>query len=558
MNNRSRSLAWDATTAIEALAAADTALWIWTPAQDQMRFTGATRALGLGPLAPECSGAAFAAVAVPQDRALAEKILKPQEEGTEVAVRLRMRDSETCIWRGVWLEDGLRAAGVAALEKRFSACERDQLTGLLDRRTFISRAADALTQPGEYELVAADVDRLRRLNEALGHERADLVLSALGSRLNAAFAQDAAAARVGEDEFAIIVPRGATAASERVREALEQPLRIAGFDIYPTVSIGAVAVEGGPDAPDAAELLRRVELAVEHAKSAGRGGVAAYGRALESDSLSRLALESDLRNAFVRGEIEPFYQPIVNLDTGAVAGFEALARWRHPRRGLVPPDEFLGLADEMGLMNELGLLMMTQSARQLAEWLRRHPGAGKLFCSVNLSVGEIERPGLVADVARIISETGLPRGALKLEVTESDIMRDTTRAAAILKELREAGASLALDDFGTGFSSLSYLARLPFDTLKIDRYFVLTMDKDEGSAKIVRSVVNLGRDLSLEVVAEGVENATLAKLLLQAQCHYGQGFGYAQPLPAQGAEVYLNESLADGSAPIKARSGQNA
>ncbi|MFP5297155.1 MAG: EAL domain-containing protein, partial [Alphaproteobacteria bacterium] len=393
------------------MAAADTALWIWTPSLDQMRFTGATRALGLGPLAPECSSAAFAAVAVPQDRALAEKVLKPQEEGTEVAVRLRMRDAETCIWRGVWLEDGLRAAGVVALEKRFSASERDQLTGLLDRRTFIARAAEALTQPGEYELVAADVDRLRRLNEALGHERADLVLAALGSRLNAAFSQDAAAARVGEDEFAIILPRGAVPAAERLREALEQPLRVAGFDIYPTVSIGAVAVEGGPDAPDAAELLRRVELAVEHAKSAGRGGVAAYGRALESDSLSRLALESDLRNAFVRGEIEPFYQPIVNLDTGAVAGFEALARWRHPRRGLVPPDEFLGLADEMGLMNELGLLMMTQSARQLAEWLQRHPGAGKLFCSVNLSVGEIERPGLVEDVARIIAETGLPRGA---------------------------------------------------------------------------------------------------------------------------------------------------
>src|SRR3989344_2306065 len=206
LNNRSRSLAWDATTAIEALAAADTALWIWTPSLDQMRFTGATRALGLGPLAPECSSAAFAAVAVPQDRALAEKVLKPQEEGTEVAVRLRMRDAETCIWRGVWLEDGLRAAGVVALEKRFSASERDQLTGLLDRRTFIARPAAALTQPGEYELVAADVDRLRRLNEALGHERADLVLAALGSRLNAPVLPDAAAAPVGEGGVAVILP----------------------------------------------------------------------------------------------------------------------------------------------------------------------------------------------------------------------------------------------------------------------------------------------------------------------------------------------------------------
>lgn len=554
MNSRSRSLAWDATTAIEALAAADTALWVWTPAEDQIRFTGATRSLGLGPLAPECSGAGFVASALPQDRSLAEKMLKPAEEGTEISVRLRMRGAETCLWRGVWLEDGLRAAGVVALEHKFAGSDLDTLTGLLDRRAFLNRVAEVLIEPGEYEMVVGDVDRLRRLNEALGHERTDLVLSALGSRLAAAFSKEASPARIGEDEFAIIVPKTASHTSYRVREALEQPLRVAGFDIYPTVSIGAVVVEGGPDAPDAAELLRRVELAVESAKGAGRGGSAAYGRALESDSLSRLALEADLRNAFVRGEIVPFFQPIVNLHTGAVAGFEALARWRHPRRGLVPPDEFLTLTDELGMMNELGLLMMTQSARQLADWIARHPTSGKLFCSVNLSVGEIERPHLCEDVERIIKETGLPKGALKLEVTEGDIMRDTARAAEVLQSLKDVGASLALDDFGTGFSSLSYLARLPFDTLKIDRYFVLTMKKDEGSAKIVKSVVNLGRDLSLEVVAEGVENAELASLLLDAQCHYGQGFGYAPALPAQEAEVYLAESLADGSAPIKQRS----
>jgi c-di-GMP-specific phosphodiesterase len=554
LNPRSRSLAWDATTAIEALAAADTALWVWTPAEDQIRFTGATRSLGLGPLAPECSAAGFVASALPQDRSLAEKMLKPSEEGTEISVRLRMRGAETCLWRGVWLEDGLRAAGVVALENKFAGSDLDTLTGLLDRRAFLARVTEVLVAPGEYEMVVGDVDRLRRLNEALGHERTDLVLSALGSRLAAAFSQDASAARIGEDEFAIIVPKTASHTSYRVREALEQPLRVAGFDIYPTVSIGAVVVEGGPDAPDAAELLRRVELAVESAKGAGRGGSAAYGRALESDSLSRLALEADLRNAFVRGEIVPFFQPIVNLNSGAVAGFEALARWRHPRRGLVPPDEFLTLTDELGMMNELGLLMMTQSARQLADWIARHPTSGKLFCSVNLSVGEIERAHLCEDVERIIKETGLPRGALKLEVTEGDIMRDTARAAEVLQSLKDVGASLALDDFGTGFSSLSYLARLPFDTLKIDRYFVLTMKKDEGSAKIVKSVVNLGRDLSLEVVAEGVENAELAGLLLDAQCHYGQGFGYAPALPAQEAEVYLAESLADGSAPIKQRS----
>lgn len=554
MTDRSRHLAWDPTTSLEALAAAGVALWTWNPAENALRFTGATRALGLGPLAPECTAAAFTALAMPQDRALAEQLLKPQEEGSEIALRLRMRGGEGCLWRGVWLEDGLRAAGVAAVESRFGGVGTDPLTGLLDRQSFITRVSEMLIHPGEYELVVGDLDRLRRLNEALGHERADLVLSALGARMVSAFPADCAPARVGEDEFAIFIRSGPVRPSDRMRGALEQPLRVAGFDIYPTLSIGAVRAEGGPDAPDASELLRRAELAVEQAKVGGRGGAAAYGRALESDSLSRLALEADLRNAFLRGEIEPFYQPIVNLQNGAVAGFEALARWRHPKRGLVPPDEFLTLAAEMGLMNDLGVLMMRTSARQLAEWIDRHPTANKMFVSVNLSSGEIERYGLVEDVARIIKDAGLRPGALKLEVTESDIMRDTNRAATTLQALREAGASLALDDFGTGFSSLTYLARLPFDTLKIDRYFVLTMTQDEGSAKIVRSVVALGRDLALEVVAEGVENAGLASQLLSVGCHYGQGFGYAPALAAQEAEVYLNESLADGYAPIKARS----
>jgi len=551
LNDRSRSLAWDPTTALEALAAADVALWIWTPSQDSLRITGATRPLGLGPLAPECSAAAFAALALPQDRALAEQLLRPREEGSEIAVRLRMRGAETTLWRGVWLEDGTRAAGVAAPETKFAGSDSDDLTGLMDRKTFLARARETLTREGEYELVVADLDRLRRLNEALGHERADMVLAALGSRLAAAFPGSAIPARVGEDEFAILAHDGMAKPQERLKAALEQPLRVAGFDIYPTVSIGAARVEGGPDAPEVTELLRRAELAVESAKTGGRGGAADYGRALEQDGLSKLAMEADLRNAFLRGEIEPFFQPIVNLETGAISGFEALARWRHPRRGLVPPDEFLGLAAEMGMMNELGLHMMQQSAKQLAEWLRRHPRAGALFCSVNLSTSEIEREGLTRDVARVFAETGLPKGALKLEVTESDIMRDPDRAAVILLGLREAGASLALDDFGTGFSSLSYLARLPFDTLKIDRYFVRTMGADEGSAKIVRSVVALGRDLSLEVVAEGVETASLARQLLSVGCHYGQGFGYAPALPPQEAEVYLNESLSDGVAPIK-------
>lgn len=544
---------WDATTTLEALGAADVALWLWEPEKDRLRLTGASRALGLGPLAPDCSSAALRALALPQDRAFAEDILRIREPGAEVAVRLRMRGGGVCLWRGVWLEEGCRAAGVIAPEARFAASDQDPLTGLLDRRSFLARARERLQTPGRHELIVADLDRLKRLNEALGHERADLVLAALGSRLAAAFPAGALLARIGEDEFAALAGSEVSPGPDALRRALEQPLRVAGFDIHPTLSIGAVEADGGIEAPEAAELLRRAELAVESAKSHGRGGAAAYGHTLETDGLSRLALEGDLRGALARGELAAYYQPIVRLSTGALSGFEALVRWRHPRRGLLTPEQFLPLLDEMGMMRELGAMMMREAARQLAQWRLRHRAAGELTVAVNLSTGEIDRPELVDEVARIRQETGLPPGALKLEVTESDVMRDPDRAAVILEDLRTAGAALALDDFGTGFSSLSYLTRLPFDTLKIDRYFVRTMATNTGSAKIVSSVVKLGQDLALEVVAEGVENAGMARQLLALGCDYGQGFGYAPALSAQEAEVYLNESYVDGAAPVKAR-----
>ncbi|MEW6392193.1 MAG: bifunctional diguanylate cyclase/phosphodiesterase [Pseudomonadota bacterium] len=544
---------WDTTATLEALGGADVALWIWEPESDRLRLNGAARALGLGPLAPECSSAAFRALALPQDRAQAEEVLKVREPGQPVVARFRVRGGEVCLWRGVWLEEGVRAAGVVAAETKFAASERCDLTGLLDRRSFITRARERLAEPGAHELVVADLDRLRRLNEALGHDRADLVLAALGSRLIAAFPADAVLGRIGEDEFAVLCKPDGYEPAEMLREALEQPLRIAGFDIHPTLSVGAVSAEGGHEAPDPAELLRRAELAVEAAAAAGRGGAAAYGRSMETDGLSRLALEADLRGAIGRGEIIPYFQPVVRLSTGALSGFEALARWIHPRRGMLPPDEFLPLIEEMGLMSELGAHMMHAAARQLSIWRACHPAMSAMTVSVNLSTGEIDRPGLVDDVAQTLRDNNLPRGALKLEVTESDIMRDPERAAVVLRTLREAGAGLALDDFGTGFSSLSYLTRLPFDTLKIDRYFVRTMGANAGSAKIVRSVVKLGQDLDLEVVAEGVENAEMARALQGLGCDYGQGFGYAPALSPQEAEVYLNEAYVDGAAPVKAR-----
>lgn len=544
---------WDPTTTLEALGAAMVALWLWEPTTDRLSFTGPTRSLGLGPLAPECSGAALRALIQPEDRPAVSELLQIQPPGAQIELRLRLLGGvDPCLWQGVWLEDGVRAAGIVRAESRRGVSGFDGLTGLLDRRTFIARAQEQLRSSRHSVLVVADLDRLRRLNEALGHERADLVLAALGARLSAAFPSGALTARVGEDEFAVLTPMSQPKPEEVLRRALEQPLRISGLDIHPTLSLGAVEAAEGDEA-EASELLRRAELAVETAKLEGRGSAVAYGRTLESDGLSRLALEGDLRGAIGRGELRAHYQPIVNLGTGALSGFEALVRWSHPRRGLLAPDTFLGLCEEMGLISELGAYMQCDAAVQLARWRRDHWAAGDLTVSVNLSTGEIYREGLVNDIRRIRRETGLPPGALKLEITEGDVMRDPDAAACILADLKGAGAGLALDDFGTGFSSLSYLARLPFDTLKIDRYFVRTMAVNEGSAKIVSSVVKLGRDLSMEVVAEGVENAQIARRLRALGCNYGQGYGYAPALSAQEAEVYLNECYVDGAAPLKTR-----
>lgn len=542
---------WDAAATRQALSAANVALWSWEPAADRLRLSGAVRALGLSPLAPDCSSAALRALALPQDRALADELLRPRPAGEEVAVRVRMRGAGVCVWRGVWQEEG-QVSGVVAAETSFAAPEQDGLTGLLQRRSFLAQARERLQAVGSHELIVADVDRLRRLNEALGHERADLVLAALGSRLAAAFPAEALLGRIGEDEFAALCPADSSPGAEALRDALEKPLRVAGLDIHPTLSIGAVQAPGGEDAPEAAELLRRAELAVEAARATGRGGAASYGRRLETDGLSRLALEAEVKTALERGEFVPFYQPVIRLKTGALAGFEALVRWRHPRRGLLTPEQFLPMCQELGLMSALGSAVMSEAARQLSVWRARHDAAAGLTVAVNLSTGELDRKGLLAEVIEIRNRTGLPPGVLKLEVTESDVMRDPDRAAITLHKLRAAGVTLALDDFGTGFSSLTYLARLPFDTLKIDGYFVRTMARDPGSAKIVSSIVKLGQDLALEVVAEGVEDVATAQRLFELGCDYGQGFGFSQPLRPQDATAYVQSCELAGRSERKA------
>ncbi|WP_140985174.1 putative bifunctional diguanylate cyclase/phosphodiesterase [Asticcacaulis tiandongensis] len=419
----------------------------------------------------------------------------------------------------------------------------DPLTGLYNRYGFLKAAQTILQQSGEFDLVVGDLNRFRRLNEALGHERADLVLGLLARRLREVFDDKALLARLGEDEFAVLTLRGFPRVSERMRTALERSITVAGFDIHPTFSMGAVSVDGGEHALEAGELLRRAEMAVEVAQAKGVGSVASYKHDLETDGLTQLALEAELRKAFVSGEIIAHYQPIIDLGSGRIAGFEALARWAHPKRGLIRPDHFLGLTRDMGLLCDLTNIILSHSVKNLAKWRAAYDLPDSFFISVNLSAADIERAHLVEDISRLIRSHALPVKALKLEVTESDVMRDPHAAARVLGSLREAGAGIALDDFGTGFSSLSYLARLPLDTLKIDRSFVSTMITERASEKIVRSVLTLGRDFGLEVVAEGVEDMVLAENLAQLGCHFGQGWGFAKALKEGEAESYMLGSL---------------
>ena len=464
-------------------------------------------------------------------------------------------DGVVSLWRGSVSPDGARAAGVVSLPTRASG-DIDALTGLLPRSAFLSALASSIrraqTDGMPMRLVVADLARMRRLNEALGLVRADRVLSAMGARLTHAYPAAALPARIGDNAFAVLVGTDDTDASEHLRSVLESPLTIDGINIHPVIA----AAEGralAQDAVSAEDLLRRAEMALGLIKDANRTRRAASAatepaQAMNSDaeSLAHLTLENDLRGAVSRGEIEPFFQPIVSLADQRIAGFEALVRWRHPRRGLMPPDDFLPLVNETGLISQISLFMARASVNQLEAWRITCPAAADLFVSVNLTTADLERDSLTAEMAEILSGASLRPGALKLEITESEVMRDPDRAAALLTELRAIGAELSLDDFGMGFSSLSWLARLPIQGLKIDRYFVRTMAANEGSAKIVRSIVNLARDFDLKVVAEGVESAAMANALREIGCQYGQGFGYAPPLSAEEALVFLLESEIDG------------
>jgi diguanylate cyclase (GGDEF)-like protein len=401
-------------------------------------------------------------------------------------------------------------------------------------------------------VLAFDVDRVRAVIDSMGHEAGDRFLVQIAERLDHAVGPQDAVARLGAEEFAVLAlgspgDEDGAAVAQRIRDALTQPMALAGRDIYPAPSIGLALI--GADHREGAQVLREAELAMYHAKRTGRGGFEIYQPQMKPRSPDRLTMDADLRMALERQQIELHFQPIIRLSDNSVAGFEALMRWRHPQRGLLAPAEFIPLAEETGLIVPLGSYAVERAAVELRRWQTAFPLRDPVFCSVNVSARQLLRQEFFEDAIGILERQNPQRLSLKLEITESVIMQNPDSMAEALQHLKDAGAGLALDDFGTGFSSLAYLQRFPFDTVKIDRSFVTDMAHNEETPVVLRSIIRLAHDLDMSVVAEGVETRDEASSLRALQCEFAQGFLFGAPMTANQAYNFLAASLRPAPAP---------
>jgi diguanylate cyclase (GGDEF)-like protein len=408
----------------------------------------------------------------------------------------------------------------------------DELTGLGNRRQFYEQLNAAVLEPEAALAVAmVDLDRFKELNDTLGHHAGDLLLAQLGPRLRDVVGDGGIVARLGGDEFALLLPGAglarATEMGRRVGAALQQPFEIDGLEVVMDASIGAALCPR--DGTDAESLLQRADVAMYQAKQS-RTGFSAYDPARDRHSRERLALMAELRRALERDELILHYQPKVDLADGRVVGVEALVRWQHPIHGLRGPGAFLPHAEHTALMRPLTLHVLETALTDLARW--RAEGLD-LHVAVNLAVQNLLDVRTPAQVGELLVAHGLPPSVLTLEVTESLMLHDPQRAGEVLRDLKEMGVGLSLDDFGTGYSSLEHLKRLPVDELKIDKSFVMTMDRDPADRAIVSCTAALGRSLGLRVVAEGVESAASALLLAEIGCDLAQGFHYSPPVPPE-------------------------
>ncbi len=432
----------------------------------------------------------------------------------------------------------------------------DPLTGLPNRILFMQRLEHALRRSrrgGDFAVIFLDLNRFKVVNDSLGHSAGDELLKIVGSRLQSCLRPGDSVSRFGGDEFALLLEavesvNTATSVAERIREVISMPALLQGQEVFPGASIGIALSSANYRTPE--EILRDADMAMYRAKSSGLSSYEVFDQAMHAEAVERLKLENDLQRAIERDEFHLLYQPIVCLRTRELQGVEALIRWSHPERGVVEPSMFIPLAEEVGSIIPIGRHVLRLACRQAAEWQARFPRADTLSISVNLSARQIQGSPIVDDVRQILDETGLAPGSLKLEITESLIMEDRRSAAHMLNRLKALGVKISLDDFGTGYSSLSYLHTLPFDTLKIDRAFVMQLEREERSSHLVRTIVSVAHNLGMDVVAEGAETIEQVRALGEAGCEHAQGFYFSPP-----AEIHeIDAMLEAGSVHLPGRS----
>jgi diguanylate cyclase (GGDEF)-like protein/PAS domain S-box-containing protein len=493
----------------------------------------------------------------PDDRAAAERLLSTlAETGEPQTLRHRALHRDG---RVLWVETTGRAVPGpdGALEVQTSSrdvtrrveAERrlsrlalaDPLTGLANRAALLRRLDDLAAGRTCVAVLFLDLDRFKVVNDSLGHSAGDELLSQVASRLRGLGGPDVLAARLGGDEFALVVPdvgeEGALALAAVVHRALAEPLVVGEQSVVATASIGVVLAPG--QAPPAAEvLLRDADVAMYQAKARGRATTVLWDERFGSAAVARLEVERDLRTALVDGQLVVHYQPQVELATGRVAGVEALVRWQHPQRGLLGPGAFLDVADDSGLVLELGTQVLAAAAAQVAAW-RRLPGHDALALSVNVSAQELQRPERVDATLAVLEQTGLPPSAVTVEVLESVLLDAEGVVQASLAAYGALGVRLALDDFGTGATSLLHLRTVPFDTVKVDQAFVSGLGRCERDEAIVRALLKLTGDLRMRCVAEGVEQERQRQWLTGEGIGLAQGFLLSRPLPARAVERLL-------------------
>ncbi|NJL01049.1 MAG: EAL domain-containing protein [Spirulinaceae cyanobacterium SM2_1_0] len=432
----------------------------------------------------------------------------------------------------------------------------DPLTGLPNRAYLLDRLAQSLddlaaTADHSFALLFLDCDRFKLINDSLGYSLGDALLQAIAERLQQLAQPQDTLVRLGGDEFALLLavceePSQPMQVARQIQQLLSAPFCLRQREVFVSVSIGIVFGERSYEQPE--HLLRDADTAMHRAKARQRGSYHIFDPALYLATLHALQLETDLRHALQRRELELHYQPIVDLASGNLFGVEALVRWSHPTRGFIPPDRFIPVAEETGLIIELGAWVLETACQQAYDWQRAGLVAADFTLGVNISVHQFAHPQFLQQIDQVLAETGFSSTCLKLEMTESAIMDNTQQAAATMQALRDRQIRLSIDDFGTGYSSLSYLHLFPVDTLKIDRTFIQHLSEAEKTLNLVAAILGMAKALGIVAIAEGIETAEQAQLLRQLDCNLGQGYWFARPLTATAFAEHCCQSAEESAA----------